>query len=106
MIYRIYTYEGKEGAFFKREEYDNQESADKKIAKSYKNKKSKVVAIPETIGVGYKIYVKGEHYATIIRETDNFYYANRVNRGEDDEIFLLKAEFEDKFIKGTFDSVE
>jgi len=76
----------------------------KKKEKSYKNKDTKIILMPDKkdIKIGFEIYNdSNELYGTIVRESSYFWYVNRTF-GEENPIFFLKDSFLEKYEEGIF----
>lgn len=115
MKYDIYVITKVEGItdYSKAESFTELEKAEKRLEKvRAKHKKAQIVLthIPN-YGVGYTIYSKGRYYGTIVSETDNFWIIENKEKdktGNDllDEDYFLKDNFDLRFVKDEFDSVE
>lgn len=98
MIYQIVIITDK-GLRIPEEGYSTRKSAEKKIKKTYSNKTTEIVVIPDIFEIGMKIYrPDGNLYGEIIAETGTFWHILRVGKEEDSR--FLKMNFEEKFIKG------
>lgn len=77
-----------------------------------RKKEAFLVIMPKKIEKGTKIYIKdasmvrvlneGDLYGTVTRTDSSFIYVNRAFKGENDEVFFMKDEIEQKYIDGIF----
>ena len=113
MIYRVLKENNKTRNMIKHDDYNNIQDAEKAIKNlnsRNKKRKTKIIEIPENLGVGYDIYrANGELYGTIIDETKTFYIVSPAWRETDNNLerpFFRKESLLDKFAEGIFKPID
>lgn len=96
---------GKKSKIEKVGDYKTEKAAFKKQSKV--SGETRIILLPENIKVGTKIYKQNqEHYATITRESSNFWFLKRVAKENDDEHMFMKETFLEKYEQGMFKVLE
>jgi len=107
LTYKLYIYNRKSNEYTKLGEWNTYDTAEGKADKYKKrNVKYKIFAYPKKVKVGLKIYQGDELYGTVVDISESFYYINRVTKGEDDKMFFMKDNFEEKFLNDIFNVKE
>lgn len=106
MTYNLYVYNKRTKEYEKKGEYKTKQIAETKSKPhTDKNKKVKIIPMPENseIGVGFNVYTNdGKLYGEIVEETKNFYYIRRTLKDKNDRAFFLKEYFLEKYENGSF----